>query len=325
MAAVGGALAVAPLQLRAQAQKITKVGLLTPSAPDAPVTHENDAIIRQALAELGYVEGRNIAFELRGGDGTGEGLPARANELVALKVDIIIAIATPAARAAQQATKTIPIVAGSMGDPMQDGFVASLSRPGGNITGTTFLGPELVPKRFALLKELIPAITRVAVIWNSKAFGEKTTADMVDQTNDAAKGFGITLQYIEVRSLEAFEPAFADAREGRADALFTFPNPTFFENRKPLVDLAEKYRLPTMYNAKEFVEVGGLMSYGASPIALNRRAATYVDRIIKGAKPADLPVEQPTEFDLAINRATARSLGITIPSTLLAAASQVID
>jgi putative ABC transport system substrate-binding protein len=320
-----GALAVGSLPLHAQTQKVTRIGLLTPSAPDAERTREVVAMMREVLSDFGYVEGKDVALEMRAGDGTAEGLLARAAELVALKVDIIVAIATPAARAAQQATRTIPIVAGSMGDPVQDGLVESLSHPGGNITGTTFLGPELVAKRLALLKELIPDVKRVAVLWNSKAFGEKTTADMVGQTNDAAKGLGIDLQYVEVRGLDAFEPAFAEARAGRAEALLAFPYPAFFENRKRLVELVGAYRAPTIYNAKEFVEIGGLMAYGASPIALNRRAALYVDRIIKGAKPADLPVEQPTVFDLAINRATARALGITIPSTLLAAATELID
>jgi putative ABC transport system substrate-binding protein len=298
---------------------------LIPSALDAPATIENLGAIRQGLAELGYNDGQNIVIEQRGGNGTAEWLAAMAAELVGLKVDIIVAVATPAARAAQQATTTIPIVVGSVGDPVLDGFVASLSHPGGNITGTTFLGPELVPKRFALLKELMPNLSRVAVIWNKKAFGERTTADMVDQSAQAAKALGMQPQYVEVPALEQFERAFSEAAEGRAEALFQFPNPTFFENRKRLVDLAAKYRLPAMYSTREFVEVGGLIGYGASPVGLNRRTAVYVDKIIKGARPADLPVEQPTIFDLAINRTTANTLGISIPNTLLAAADQVID
>jgi putative tryptophan/tyrosine transport system substrate-binding protein len=307
-----------------QAAKVTRIGLLIPSALDAPATLENFGAVRQGLADLGYVEGQNVAFEQRGGNGATERLAAMAAELVAARVDIIVAIATPAARAAQQATSTIPIVVGSVGDPVQDGFVASLSHPGGNITGTTFLGPELVSKRFALLKELIPRAVRIAVLWNPKAFGEKTTAGMVDQTEAAAKALGLDLRYIEVPGQQAFERAVADAADGHADALFQFPNPTFFENRKLLVDLAAKYRVPAGYNAREFVEVGGLIGYGASPVALNRRTAFFVDKIIKGAKPADLPVEQPTVFDFAINRTTAKSLGVEIPTTLLTAA-EVLD
>jgi len=313
-----------PRLARAQTAKATRVGLLIPSALDAPATRENFGAVRQGLVDLGYVEGQNIVWEQRGGNGTAEGLAAMAAELVAAKVDIIVAIATPAARAAQQATSTIPIVVGSVGDPVQDGFVTSLSRPGGNITGTTFLGPELVPKRFALLKELMPSAARVAVLWNPKAFGEKTTTAMVDQAAEAAKALGFELRYVEVPSREAFERAVSDAADRRADALFQFPNPTFFENRKLLVDLAAKYRVPAAYNAREFVEVGGLIGYGASPVALNRRVAFFVDKIIKGAKPADLPVEQPTVFDFAVNRSTAKSLGIDIPNTMLAAA-EVID
>src|SRR5271166_2617553 len=303
---IGGAVAAAPRVVRAQAQKVTRVGMLIPSAPDASATQENFNVVRQGLAELGYVEGQNILFERRGGNGTPERLAAMAAELVDLKVDIIIAIATPAARAAQQATTTIPIVVGSVGDPIRDGLVASLSHPGGNITGTTFLGPELVPKRFALLKEMLPAASRVAVLWNSRAFSERTTADMVDQTNDAAKRLGFTLGYVEVPGIDHFEHAVAETADGRADAAFQFPNPTFYENRKLLVDLLAKYRLPAMYNAREFVEVGGLIGYGASPLGLNKRTAVFVDKIIKGTKPADLPLEQPTMFDLAINRAKAK-------------------
>lgn len=321
----GGALAAAPRRLRAQAGKVTRVGMLIPSAIDAPVTHENLGAIVQALAELGYVEGQNIAFERRGGNGTAERLAALAAELVALKVDLIVAIATPAARAAQQATSTIPIVAGSVGDPVQDGFAASLSHPGGNITGTTFLGPELVPKRFALLKELLPKAVNVAVLWNPHAFGARTTAGMVKQTNEVAERLGVQLQYIEVPGLDQFERAVAEATERRVEALFPFPNPTFFENRKRLVDLAAKYRLPATYNSREFVQAGGLIGYGASPVDINRRTAFYVDKIIRGAKPADLPIEQPTVFDLSINRSTAKALGVEIPTTLLAAADQVID
>lgn len=318
-----GALAVSPRITWAQATKITRIGFLIPSALDAPVTSENFGAVRQGLAELGYVEGQNIVFEPRGGNGTPERLAAMAAELVAAKVDIIVAIATPAARAAQQATSTIPIVVGSVGDPVQDGFVASLAHPGGNITGTTFLGPELVPKRFALLKELMPKLARVAVLWSPKAFGEKTNAAMVEQTDTAAKALGVSVSYIEVGGIDAFEGTISAAAR-QADAIFQFPNPTFFENRKLLVDLAAKYHVPAAYNAREFVEVGGLVGYGASPVALNRRTAVYIDKIIKGVRPADLPVEQPTVFDFAINRTTAKSLGITIPTTLLAAA-EVID
>ena len=323
---LGGGAAAWPLATRAQlTPKVARIGMLIPAASDSPVAREVFGVVRRGLADLGYVEGRDFIVEQRGGDGSNERLAAVASELVSLNVDIIVAIATPAARAAQRATATIPIVVGSVGDPVQDGLVASLSHPGGNITGTTFLGPELVAKQLALLKELIPAASKIAVLWNPKAFGEQTTAGMVKQTADAARGLNLDLRYVEVPALDAFERAISDAASGHADALFQFPNPTFFENRKRLVDLAAQYRLPAMYNSREFVAVGGLIGYGANPLILNRRAAFFVDKILKGAKPADLPVEQPTVFDFAINRTTAKTLGISIPQTLLTAADEVID
>jgi putative ABC transport system substrate-binding protein len=325
MILVGGASVAAPPIVWAEARKAIRVGMLIPSAPGAPATRENLGVVRQGLADLGYLEGKNIFFEERGGDGTPERLAAMAAELVAMKVDLIIAISTPAARAAQQATTTIPIVVGSVGDPVQDGFVASLSSPGGNITGTTFLGPELISKRFALLKEMLPDASRIAVLWNSKAFGERTMAAMVGQADDAAKRFGFALKFIDVPGIDHFEGAVAAAVEGHADAAFQFPNTTFYENRAVLVDLLNKYRLPAMYNAREFVEVGGLIGYGASPLSLNRRTAFFVDKIIRGARPADLPVEQPTTFDFAINLKTAKALGIALPPTLLASANSVVE
>jgi putative ABC transport system substrate-binding protein len=325
---VGGAAWSSLWPLAARAQQLTtvaRVGLLIPSALDAPVTLENFGAIRQALAELGHVEGQNIVFEERGGNGTNEGLAVPAAELVSQNVDVIVAIATPAARAAHDATATIPIVVGSVGDPVQDGLVASLAHPGGNITGTTFLGPELVPKRLGLLKELLPLTTQVAVLWNPRAFSEATTKVMVSETAKAAKSLNLDLQYVEVFGPEEFERGVSEAAKMGAQAMFQFPNPTFYENRKRLVYLAAQYHLPAMYNAREFVEVGGLIGYGASPLGLNRRTAFFVDKILKGAKPADLPVEQPTVFDLAINLTTAKALGIVVPQSLLATADEVIE
>jgi putative ABC transport system substrate-binding protein len=324
--AMAGAAAVWPLTVRAQQKpKTARIGMLIPAAPDSAVTREVFGEVRQGLAELGYVEGRDYTVEQRGGDGTGERLAALAAELAGLHVDVIVAIATPAARAAQRATTTIPIVVGSVGDPVLDELVTSLSHPGGNITGTTFLGPELITKQLALLKDLLPAASRVAVLWNPRAFSERTTAGMVTQATDAARGLNLELRYVEVPSLDAFERAVADAAAGKPDALFQFPNPTFFENRKRLVDLVTQHRLPAMYNSREFVEAGGLIGYGASPLSLNRRTAFFVDKILKGAKPADLPVEQPTVFHFAINLKTAQALGLEISPALLAHADQVIE
>ena len=315
-----------PFVARAQQTgRLARIGMLIPSGPDAPSTREHYAAIREEFAKLGYVEGRTIAFEERGGNGTPERLAELAAELAGLKVAVIVAIATPAARAAQRATTTIPIVVGSVGDPVRDGLVASLSHPGGNVTGITFLGPELVPKRLGLLKELLPTLSQLAVLWNPRAFSEETTAVMVKEMADAAASLGLGLRYVDVPGLEHFEPAVADAAKLRPDAVFPFPNPTFLENRRRLVDLVAQYRLPAMWNAREFVEVGGLIGYGASPLDLNRRTAIFVDKILKGAKPADLPVERPTRFDLAINRKAAEALGITVPRSLLAAADEIVD
>lgn len=308
--AFASALATVPLSAGAQSRpEIARIGLLMSSNLENPATQQIVGVVRQGLADLGYVDGRNIVLERRGANTTADQLDVLAAELVGLKVDVIIAIATPAARAAQRATTTIPIVMGSVGEPVQDGFVASLSHPGGNVTGTTFLGPELVPKQLAILKELLTAASQVAVLWNPNAFSKQTTADMMEKAADAANVLGLRLHYIEVPGPDDFERAVSDAGKWHADAMFHFPNPTFFNNRKRLVDLAAKYRLPAMYNAREFAEVGGLIGYGASPVGMNRRTAFYVDKILKGAKPADLPVEQPTNFELAINRTTATMLG----------------
>jgi putative ABC transport system substrate-binding protein len=314
--------------LAARAQpipKVPRIGLLFNGSLEMPDVRVGFDVVRRGFAELGYVEGQNIMFEARGTDGTIDQLPALASELVSLKVDVIVALATPAGRAAQHATSTIPIVVGSMGDPVQDGLVASLSHPGGNITGTTFLGPELVSKRLALLKELMPPISEVAVLWHPGAFSEQTTTGMLKQVTDTAGGLGLRLHLVEARSPDDFERAFSDMAKAHADALFEFPSPMLYQARRLLVDLAAKYRLPAMYNAREFVEIGGLIAYGANVPELNRRTAIYADKILKGAKPSDLPVEQPTKFDLAVNRKTAKTLGIDVPPAFLATADAVIE
>jgi putative ABC transport system substrate-binding protein len=323
---LGGAAAAWPLAARAQpTPQIPRIGLLISSLPRSPEARTSLDAVRQGFAELGYVDGQNIRFEEKGTDGTMEQLPAVASELVGLKVDVIIALATPAGRAAQHATSVIPIVVGSMGDPVQDGLVASLSRPGGNVTGTTFLGPELVPKRLALLKELMPALSEIAVLWHPGAFSEQTTSGMMKQITEIAGSLGLRLLLVEARSPDEFDRAFSDMTKGHADALFEFPSPMLYVARRRIVDLAAQYRLPAMYNAREFVEIGGLISYGASVPELNRRTAIYADKILKGAKPSDLPVEQPTKFELAVNRKTAKALGIEVPPALLATADAVIE
>jgi putative ABC transport system substrate-binding protein len=307
-----------------QAAKVARIGYLGTGSLESPETQANLDAFRQGLHDLGYVEGQSIHIEYRA-DGKLERLAALATELVRLKVDIIVAGATPAARAAQQATTTIPVVAVAMGDPVRDGLVASLGRPGANITGSTFLGPELVPKRLEILKEAIPKISRVAALWHPGAFSERTTQDMLKETQVVARGLGVQLQLVEARRADEFDRAFTAMTKQRADALVTFPSPMLYSERRRLVGLAAKHRLPSMFNAREFVELGGLMAYGASIADLSRRAAIYVDKILKGAKPADLPVEQPTKFELVINVKTAKALGLTIPQSLLVRADEVIQ
>ncbi len=285
----------------------------------------NRDAFRLGLTELGYIEGRNIVIEYRSADGKIERLPGLATELVGLKVDLIVALATPAGRAAQQATTTIPIVVTAMGDPVRDGLVASLARPGGNITGTTFLGPELVPKRLSFLRELLPTISRVAVLWHPGAFSEPTIREMLNEVAQAARTLGVQLQLVEVRSADEFDHAFTTMVGARAEALFQFPSTLFFNERRRIVDLAARHRLPAMFNAREFVQLGGLIAYGANLAELNRRAAAYVDKILKGAKPFDLPIEQPTKFELFINLKTAKALGLAVPDRLLVGADEVIE
>jgi putative ABC transport system substrate-binding protein len=280
---------------------------------------------RQGLHERGYVEGQNIVIEFRAADGEIERFPALAGELVQLKVDVILAPNTPGARAVQQATAMIPIVVPVMGDPVRDGLVASLARPGGNITGLTFLGPELVPKRLALLKQAVPTVSRVAALWHPRAYGERTMSDMMKETEAAAGTMGLYLLPVTVQSPDEFEQAFSTIAGERADALFVFPSPMLFLERRRIVELAAKHRLPSMAMGREFVELGGLMSYGASITDLSRRSATYIDKILKGAKPGDLPVEQPTKFELLVNLKTARELGLTIPREFLLLADEVIE
>ncbi len=316
----------APLAASAQqAAKVPRIGYLVTGSPESPETRAVLAAFRQGLREHGYVEGQNIVIEYRAAEGKMERLPDLAAELAALKVDLIVAPNTPAARAARQATTTIPIVAPVMGDPIGDGLVASLARPGGNITGLTFLGPELVPKRLQVFKEALPKVSRVAALWHPGAFGERTNQEMLKGTEAAARTLGVHLQFAEVGGADDFDRAFSTMTRERADALIVFPGPMLFNERKRIVGLAAKHRLPSMFSAREFVELGGLISYGASIADLIRRAATHVDKILKGAKPGDLPVEQPTKFELVINLKTAKALGLTIPKSLLQRADEVIQ
>ena len=278
---------------------------------------------RQGLRERGYLEGQNIVIEYRAAEGKIERFTELAAELVDLHPDLIVASNTPAARAARQAT--LPIVVAVMGDPVSDGLVASLARPAGNVTRMTFLGPELASKRLELLKQALPAMSRVAALWHPGAYGESTMTEMMGKMETAAATLLVRLQPVEVRGPAEFDGAFLAMARERADALIVLPSPMLFSERRQIVDLATQNRLPSIAMAREFVELGGLMSYGASLPDLFRRAGGYVDKILKGARPADLPVQQPTEFELVIDLETAKTLGLEIPLPLLARADEVIE
>jgi putative tryptophan/tyrosine transport system substrate-binding protein len=325
LTSLAGALAGPVATETQQAKKIARIAYLITSPLESPEGRASVAAFRQGLREHGYVENQNILVEYRSVKGRIDRYPEIAAEVVGLKVDVIVAAPTPAARAAQKATGTIPIVAAVMGDPVGDGLVASLARPGGNITGLTFIAPELVPKRLAILKEVLPGVSRIAVLFQPGAFSERTTMNMLKETNATARTLGVHLQLTEVRGAEALDRAFSTLIKERAEAVLVSAGSMFFAERRRLVALAEKHKLPAMYNSREFVDLGGLIGYGASIDDLIRRAAQYVDSILKGAKPADLPIEQPTKFELIINRKTAKALGLTIPQSLLLRADQVIE
>ena len=279
----------------------------------------------RGLHELGYVDGQNLTMERRNADWKPDRLPALAAELVGLKVDIIVAWSTPAARAAKLATNSIPIVAAVMADPVGDELVVSLAQPGGNVTGTTFLGPELVAKRLQLFRDVVPGLARVAALCHPHAYGEHTMADIVKDIEDAARALDIQLQLVPADGPDDIASAFSTMAKGRADAFIVMPSPMLFGEHRHIVELAADNRLPGMYQAREFVDAGGLMSYGANLDDLFRRSATYVDKILKGAKPADLPVERPTKFELIINLKAARAVELTINRDILLVADEVIE
>jgi len=269
--------------------------------------------------------GRNVVVERRDAEGRIERLPALAAELVALKVDVILIGSTPLALAAKQATKTIPIVFITAGDPVASELVTSLARPGGNVTGLADLSRELVGKGLEQLKRAVPGVSRVAALWQPGVFGERTEQDVLKRTDVAARALGVRLQFAEARGPEDFDRAFSDMTSAHADALTVLGSTMFFNERRRLVDLAAKHRVPAVYPWREFVDAGGLMSYGPNGADLYRRAATYVDKILNGAKPGDLPVEQPTKFELVINLKTAKALGLEVPPLLIAQADELIE
>jgi len=302
-----------------QPTKVPRIGYLTTVSPST-IAGRIEAF-RQGLRELGYVEGKTIGIEWRFAGGKADRLPGLAAELVRLKVDVIVTTGPAPTRAAKEATVTIPIVMEQDSDPVGNGFVASLARPGGNITGLATLAPELSGKRLELLKEIVPKLSRVAVFGTSTNPG---SAQSLRETELAARALGVQLQYLDVLSPKDIETAFRAASKGRADAVLVLQSPVFVNERTQLTDLAVKGRLPAIYDRREFVDDGGLMCYGTNFADLSRRAATYVDKILKGAKPADLPVEQPIKFELVINLKTAKQIGLTIPQSVLYRADKVI-
>ncbi len=321
--ALASGLLAAPLAALAQeAAKVARIGYLAVNLAATP--HRPEAF-RQALRDLGYVEGRNGVIEYRDAEGKIERLSALAADLVALKVDVIVAAGTPAALAAKHATRTVPIVFAAVFDPVTSGLVTSLALPGGNVTGTSTLAPESVGKCLEYLKQAVPGVSRVAVLWQPGAFGERTEKDMLKAADVAARALGVRLQFVEARGPEDFDRAFSDMTRARAGALTVLPSNMFTNERRRLVDLAAKNRLPAVYPWREAVDAGGLMAYGADFAVLYRRAATYVDKILRGARPADLPIEQATKFELLINLKTAKALRLTIPPSLLQRADQVIE
>jgi ABC-type uncharacterized transport system substrate-binding protein len=318
-----GAVAHAQEYKAQQAAKVARIGWLALKLE--PRSHLREAFL-QGLRDLGYVEGRNVVIEYRDAEGKFERLPALAAELVALKVDVIVVpVGTPTVLAAKRATSTLPIVFTTIADPVTSGLVTSLARPGGNVTGLSLLSPELVGKCLELLTQAVPGVSRVAVLWQPGALGERTDKAMLKGAEGAARALGVRLQFVEARGPDDFDRAFSNMTRARAGALTVLPSGMFFNERRRLVDLAAKHRLPAVYPWRGFVDAGGLMAYGPDGADLYRRAATYVDKILKGAKPADLPVEQPTKFDLVINLKTAKALGLTIPQSVLLRADEVIQ
>jgi len=318
--AVAGSAAAWPLAARAQtpAGKIYRLGILEPGKPPEPLVD----VLVERLNELGYREGRNIAYEYRWAEGKPDRLDELAKELVDSKVDVITTLSTPAVIAAKKVTKTIPIVFAGVGDPVGAGVVPNLSHPGGNVTGLSLLATELSGKRLEILKEIVPNAAPVAMFWNDTNPGMVLRAR---EAQNAADKMDLNLQSIGVHDLISFDAAFATINDRQFNALLTLVDPFTREHRQRIVDFAAQRRLPAIYESREFVDGGGLVSYGPNLPAHQRRAADYVSMIFKGSKPGDIPVEQPTKFELIINLKTARALGLTIPPTVLERADELID
>ena len=310
------------VQPRAQRPaRVPRIGILSAGNSSLPRTPQWQGFF-EGLRDLGYVDGQNVALEWRYAEGREERLPELAAELVRLPADVIVTVSTPPAQAARAATDTVPIVILQVGDPVALRLVASLARPGGNVTGVANIHPELGGKRLALLQEAFPSLSRVAVIWNP---ANPTLALVFRETRIAADALRVEVQSLHARSADDVELAFAAASRDHAEALLPLEDTVTVTHRQRIVDLANQSRMPAMYPRREYVDIGGLMGYGANAQDMFRRGAAYVDKILRGAKPADLPVEQPTTFDLVINLKTARALGLTIPQSVLEQVTEVIQ
>jgi putative ABC transport system substrate-binding protein len=322
-----GVAATWPMVARAQQKSKPVIGVLNgggidPSEPRAWGLRA----FRQGLREVGYVEGSNVLIEYRGAQGKSERFPILAAELVALKVDVIVTTGgTLAALAAKQATTTIPVVFGAVGDPIADGLVGSLARPGGNVTGLSVVATDLVGKWLELLKQVVPEVSLIAMLWKPDSVPDRTNEDRLREAGVSAQALGVQLQLVEAQSPADFDRALSEISAKGAGALLVLPTPVYDSEPQRLLDLVAKYRLPTMHANRYYVERGGLMCYGPNVADLYRRAAGYADKILKGAKPSDLPVEQPTKYELVINRKTANALGLKLPPMLLARADEVIE
>jgi len=321
LASAGAVLLALPPAARAQqAGKVYRVGFLGNATPALEANLVGP--FREGLRDLGYVEGRNILIEYRWAEGKYERFPALIAELIALKVDVIVTAGTPAALAVKKTAPSIPLVMAAVGDPVGTGLVADLGRPGGNATGLSAIAPELEGKRLELVREVVPKLSHIAVLWNPD---NPLHAGSLKETRAAAQVLGIKVQLLGIRTSEEFQAAFAAIVKERPGALLVLADRLFLYHRARIVDFEAKHRLPGVYAYRELVEAGGLMSFGPSYAGLHRRAAYYVDKILKGAKPADLPVEQPTKFELLINLKTAKALGLKIPQSLLVRADELIQ
>lgn len=319
--ALGAATFAFPLTPHAQA-KVWRVGFLSPRNRPASLDTDNFGAFMSAMRELGYVEGKNLVMEWRFGDNKAELLPGLAAELVQLKVDVIVTNGVQTIRAAQKATATIPIVMSNAPDPVGNGFVKSLAHPGGNLTGTSNLNVEISPKRLEMLLGMVPKLSRVAVLIHPENYSHTTRVKSIEA---AARKIGVTILPVQARNPQEIDNAFARMAKEKAGALIVEPDSHFNQQVNQIVGLTVKYRLPAIAGTREFVEAGGLMGYGSNLAEIFRRSAIYVDKILKGANPANLPVEQPTKFELVINGKTAKTLGLKIPNTLLVTADKVID